>query len=216
MLARTVRGGGATAHSEQMKPLIDLNNLPELPEEAPKPPAAAALAAGLVTSVDLLRLKSIARLHARGLPPDVSWSDLLQEAFARVLDGSRRPPANVPMVAFMAGVMRSIKAQHWKRVYRGTRRQVRWLAGVTDLATREPVDPAPSAERQLIALEAVESLQRLFADDAQALQILSGLYDGCTPEEICLTHHISKVAYDSARKRIRRALLRVGLRSFAP
>ncbi|MHB1869859.1 MAG: RNA polymerase sigma factor [Steroidobacteraceae bacterium] len=199
-----------------MKPLIDLKNLPDLLEKAPKPPAGAALEAGLVTSVDLLRLKSIARLHARGLPPDVSWSDLLQEAFARVLDGSRRCPADVPMVAFMAGVMRSIKAQHWRRVHRGTRRPVRWLAGVADLPASELADPAPSAERQLIAMEAVASLQRLFADDAQALQILSGLYEGCTPEEICLTHRLSKVAYDSARKRIRRALLRAGLRSFAP
>lgn len=44
--------------------------------------AETALALELVTEVDLLKLKAIARLHARGLPPDVSWDDLLQEAFA--------------------------------------------------------------------------------------------------------------------------------------
>jgi hypothetical protein len=36
--------------------------------------------------MDLMRLKAVARLYARGLPPEVGWSDLLQEAFARVLD----------------------------------------------------------------------------------------------------------------------------------
>lgn len=204
------------AHIHQMNPPIDLKELPGQLESAPRPPAREALDARLVTRVDLLRLKTIARLHARGLPPDVGWTDLLQEAFARVLDGSRRRPAGVPMVVFLAGVMRSIKAQHWRRIYRGGRRQVRWLAGVGDLPPDEVADPAPSAERQLIAIEEVNALRRLFHDDPQAMQILSGLYEGCTPEEICSAHQLSKVAYESARKRIRRALLRVGMRSFAP
>ena len=56
------------------------------------PPAERALAVQLVTDCDLLRLKVIARLHGRSLPPDVSWADLLQEAFTRVLDGSRAIP----------------------------------------------------------------------------------------------------------------------------
>jgi hypothetical protein len=55
-------------------------------------PAARALALELVTRMELLRLKVIARLHARGLPPEVDWSDLLQEAISRVLDGSRPKP----------------------------------------------------------------------------------------------------------------------------
>src|SRR5687768_4070956 len=84
-------------------------------------PAGLALDAKLVTEADLLRLKVIARLHARGLPPHVGWGDLLQEAFTRVLDGSRRQPEGVPMVAFLAGVMRSIKEQHWRQARRGAR-----------------------------------------------------------------------------------------------
>jgi hypothetical protein len=39
-------------------------------------PAAEALSRKLVTKMDLLRLKAIARLQARGLPPEVGWSDL--------------------------------------------------------------------------------------------------------------------------------------------
>jgi len=59
--------------------------------------------------MDFLRLKSIARWHARGLPPDVTWDDLLQEAVTRVLVGSRRQPEGLTMVAFLAGVMRSLR-----------------------------------------------------------------------------------------------------------
>src|SRR5580692_4085091 len=88
-----------------------------------QPPALRAVAMKLVTDCDLLRLKVIARLHGRSLPPDMSWQDLLQEAFTRVLDGSRAIPPGVPTVAFLAGVMRSIKAEHWRRRRRDTEEQ---------------------------------------------------------------------------------------------
>ena len=70
---------------------------------SPVRPADTAVALGLVTRLDLLRLKTLARLYARGLPPDVDWEDLLQEALTRVLVGSRAVPADVPPVAFIAG-----------------------------------------------------------------------------------------------------------------
>jgi DNA-directed RNA polymerase specialized sigma24 family protein len=71
-----------------------------------------------LSEFDLLRLKTIARLYARGLPPDVMWEDLLQEALTRVLTGSRRPPYGVALVAFVAGIMRSLKSEHWRRASR--------------------------------------------------------------------------------------------------
>jgi hypothetical protein len=64
-----------------MQPLVDAR--------VPRP-TQMALALKLVTEMDLLRLKTIARLHARGLPPDMGWEDLLQEALTRVLTGARR------------------------------------------------------------------------------------------------------------------------------
>jgi RNA polymerase sigma-70 factor (ECF subfamily) len=60
----------------QIQPLVDTRVLR---------PAETALALDLISEVDLLRLKTIARLYARGLPPDVTWDDLLQEAFTRVI-----------------------------------------------------------------------------------------------------------------------------------
>src|ERR1700758_4403412 len=93
-----------------------------------KPPASLPLARKLVTANDLLRLKVIARLHARGLPPQFSWTDLLQESFARVLDGSRRQPEGLPMVPFLGGVMRSIKTQYWRRARREARQLPKLLA----------------------------------------------------------------------------------------
>ena len=199
-----------------MKPPIRLENWPEAIgfEVITETPARAALEKELVTLADLVRLKVIARLHARGLPPEIGWSDLLQEAFARVLDGSRRLPEGVPMVAFLAGVMRSIKEQYWRQSRRGARQMPKLLAEIEIHGAREGelLDPAPSPERRAIARQEMERIEELFSDDLQARQIVAGLYEGLTPQEICAAHDLSKTDYDSTRRRIRRALVRAGLR----
>ena len=178
------------------------------------PPAADALALKLVTETQLLRLKVIARLHARGLPPPIGWSDLLQEAFARMLDGSRRLPQGVPLVAFLAGVMRSIKAEHWRRARREARQLPKLLAERESVNPQgdEAYDPAPDPERRLIAMQELARLDELFKDDTLALQVILGLADERSPEEICARYEMSKTDYDSTRRRIRRVLLREGLR----
>jgi DNA-directed RNA polymerase specialized sigma24 family protein len=178
-------------------------------------PVEQALILRLVTEMDLLRLKSIARIHARGLPPEVSWSDLLQEALARVLNGSRRVPKDVPVEVFLSGVMRSIRTEYWRRLRRDGRH---WRAGEESDDDRaaggesEPADAAPDPERALLALQQLEAIAKLFADDPVALQIIVGLADGLSADEIRAACGLTRTEYDSARKRMRRALIREGLR----
>jgi DNA-directed RNA polymerase specialized sigma24 family protein len=188
----------------QSQPLVDTRVLR---------PAETALALDLVSETDLLRLKAIARLHARGLPPDVGWEDLLQEALTRVLVGSRRQPEGVTTVAFLAGVMRSLKSEHWRRVLQesGGRQALRVDRAGDDSRDVEVCDPAPGPERSLVARQELTAIERLFADDPMALQIIAGLGEGHTAEQIRAAHGVSKTDYDSARKRMRRTLLREGL-----
>lgn len=191
-----------------------LKHLMQLPREVPRTPAAHARALKLVTQMDLLRLKSIARLHARGLPPEVGWTDLLQEAFARVLDGSRKSPEGLPMVAFLAGVMRSIRAGYFRHARRAAARLPQMLAEL-DLAGDPDIeagDPTPDPERSLAAMQELAEIDRLFTDDPRARQIIEGLFEGWSPEQIRARFDMSKTEYDSTRRRMRRALLREGLR----
>jgi DNA-directed RNA polymerase specialized sigma24 family protein len=178
---------------------LDLNDIPSVSVA----PAGKALADKLVTETELLRLKTIAHLQARGLPPTFSWSDLLQEAFTRILDGSRRRPKAIPMVSFVAGVMRSIKADYWRRsrIERDS---------AADMETLR--EDAPDPERSLAALQELTALSELFADDEPVQQIIAGAAEQRSPEEIRAAGHMSKLEYDSARKRMRRVLLREGLR----
>jgi len=187
--------------------------IPQLADNRVLRPAEVALALNLITRMDFLRLKAIARLHARGLPPDVSWDDLLQEAFTRALVGSRRKPHSVPMVAFLAGIMRSLRTEHWRRVRGGPAScETMRIDHQRDLSrAAELRDPASDIEQSLLASEQIEALERLFAGDLVVLGIIAGLAEGRSAAQIRSAMGISKTDYDSGRKRLRRTLLREGL-----
>jgi len=190
-----------------------LKQIFQVPQAVPKTPAAQALELKLVTPMDLLRLKAVARLYARGLPPEVGWTDLLQEAFTRVLDGSRKCPDGLPAVVFLAGVMRSIRTEHCRRARVTAARSPYLLADFDPAgAAGEPGDPRPDPERSLMAMQQLSGIYHLFADDPRAQQIMEGLFEGWTPEEIRARYDMSKTDYDSTRRRMRRVLLREGLK----
>lgn len=213
-----VRGARGTAHTrvEVTKSVPKRKNaFPQFATHQVIAPSNTALSLNLVTRMDLLRLKSIARLHARGLPPDVSWDDLLQEAITRVLTGKRVKPDEVGMVAFLAGIMRSLRTDHVRRAWAGARRDdPRWLGRYDDgepFSDREILDPTADPERALIAADELHKIRQLFADDCAALEIIDGLAEGLTAEQIRARHRIPRTEYDSTRKRMRRCLIREGL-----
>ncbi len=71
--------------------------------------------------------------------------------------------------------------------------------------------PAADPERVLVAVQAMAQIYRLFAGDPVALRIISGIANGLSAEETRLIHGLTLTAYDSARRRMRRTLLRAGL-----
>ena len=170
-------------------------------------PQDAAIAFAALSTADHIRLGRIAQLRARGLP-EVDWRDLLQEACARALDGTRRWPLDVPFLAFVSQSIRSVASEAWQR------RRVLAASGGQDgsEATSHAVaDDAPDPERQLVARDLLQRLQALFTDDPAALAILTGLAEGLSPAEIQLRAALTATAYDSARRRMRRTLARADL-----
>jgi DNA-directed RNA polymerase specialized sigma24 family protein len=190
-----------------------MHQIPPLVDKRILRPAQTVLALGLVSQMDLLRLKTIARIYCRGLPPEIAWDDMLQEALTRVIAGSRRQPEGVTMVAFVAGILRSLRAEYWRRAARESR------GGDTlriDHESNEALglvvsDPAPGPERVLNAEQELAAIKQLFADDPTARKIIDGLRDGLSAEQIRHFVGLSKTDYDSTRRRMRRALLRQGL-----
>ena len=172
---------------------------------AVEPPADAARALHALSDADLVRLKALARLWSRGLPAGLGWADVLNEAILRVLEGSRPWPPGVPLLAFLSGVMRSICDDHWRRLPREARR-----GDLADVAASAE-DSAPGLERTLAAAQTLSEIGRLFAGDPEVSKIIAGLSEGLTAREICRVYEMTERDYDTARKRMRRALLRCGL-----
>jgi DNA-directed RNA polymerase specialized sigma24 family protein len=161
-----------------------------------------------LSDLDMVRLRALARLWSRGLRGGLDWTDVLHEAIARALDGSRPWPPQVPILAFLAGVMRSICDDHWRRA----RYEQRLLVSRDDPDQRGSSDDhsgeEPDPERVLVAVEALHNVYRLFEGDPLALKIIAGMADGLTAKDICKTYSISELDYDTTRRRMRRTLLR--------
>jgi len=164
--------------------------------------AAVSRELAALSDTQLLRLYGLARLRARALPEGVGWYDLLHEALARALDGSRQWPPGVPFIVFIAGVMRSVCHELWSERRREAELIV--LGTAADIEGREVASPAANQECVLAASEALAQLYRLFAGDAVALLIIAGLASGLSAADIRAAHNISP-------RRMRRALLRAGL-----
>jgi RNA polymerase sigma-70 factor (ECF subfamily) len=165
----------------------------------------AARAIRELSDTDLVRLAALARLWSRGLPEGLGWTDVLNETIVRVLDGSRPWPPGVPLLAFLSGVMRSICDDQWRRV----RREALTRHGDVAELGASAEDASPDPERTLAAAQALAQVNRLFAGDPHALKIIAGLSDGLTASEICLFYGMAERDYDTARKRMRRTLLRM-------
>jgi DNA-directed RNA polymerase specialized sigma24 family protein len=169
-----------------------------------------AYAIRALSNADLLRLKALARLWTRGLPDSIGWADVLHEAIVRALEGSRKWPPGVPILAFLSGIMRSICDDQWRRA----RRDSKLLVSDEDVADAcAPGDEvkSPGPERVVAAAQSLAAIDQLFAGDALALKIIAGLAEGLTPPEVCKRYGMSERQYDTTRKRMRRALLRRGL-----
>jgi len=154
---------------------------------------------------DLVRLKRLAQLRAR-LLPGLEWEELLSEALLRALDGSRRWPDGVPLLAFIAGIMRSLVDG---RMLERRRLAERALAGSGTGVAAPP-------DAQLHARQCLAAIADFFAGDPDVLAFIAALarqYLGGSDDTV---PRLSQRRRDAARKRLARAILRGQLDGFLP
>lgn len=160
------------------------------------------------TDDDLLRLRKVSWFYASR--HTIEAEDLLQEAIARALDGSRKCPVNVGVVKFLAEAMRSIA--HGESEKLENRVVTRSLDSDTDEEGEvlDPPDPSPSIEEVVINEEGAAILHdrilSLFEEGTPARDMVQGMMDDWSAEELREVLGLDKTAYASMRRLIRRRL----------
>lgn len=149
-----------------------------------------------LSPTDKIRLEKLAKSRSARLGAS-NWEELLQEAIVRALAGGRPWPKRIPLVAFLAEVMRSI-ASDWARQ---SARAVPLPADENEL----PADD-PSPDRSAVARVLLGKLEAEFAEDAEVRALLNGLYAGETAPETMKRTGLALAQYDAARKRLRRGV----------
>lgn len=169
-------------------------------------PNAAARAVSDLSAVDLVRLERIAKARAAGLG-GVEWSDLLHEAFSRILAGTRRWPSHVPFVAFVAQTMRSLANEEWRQV-----KSQPFAGSGTSHLSGLPVDvedDRPGADTALAARQFLDRILAAVEGDTNVLGLLSGHELGETAAQTMVRVGLTPREYDAARKRFRRTIDRL-------
>jgi RNA polymerase sigma-70 factor (ECF subfamily) len=158
-----------------------------------------------LSPADWVRLKKVARRYAAGRP--MAADDLLQEGYARALDG-RVCPHNVDVVRFLAEAMRSIAHGEQEKV--GNKLATVSVSNTDEITPKAAAVPDPSmtAEESMIRDEedrtVRQSIIALFTDDEAAQIIVEGMMDELEGEELRELCGLDERAYASKRRLIRR------------
>ena len=153
------------------------------------------------------RLRRLATVLCRGRP--IAPEDLLQETFARAIEGSRSCPRNVDIVRFLAEAMRSIASGTMKVLSRQPEFQAVALIGDDGVAL-DPPDWRPTAEQHAISDQETAEIKRvildLFSDDVTARVMVEGMMDGMDGETLRQVTDLTKTGFASKRRFIRRRI----------
>jgi DNA-directed RNA polymerase specialized sigma24 family protein len=154
-----------------------------------------------------LRLRKVAAMLCLRRPLDAE--DLLQETFTRALNGSRKCPVHVDVVIFLAEAMHSIASDAAKARIRHPERRA--IALITDDGlTVDPPDCRPNAAEALESDREVRDITQaivaLFAEDPVAQVMVEGIMEGMEGEELREVTGLSKIAFASKRRLIRRRI----------
>jgi RNA polymerase sigma-70 factor (ECF subfamily) len=169
-------------------------------------PAEIEAAINQLSSADFSRLRKLAGLRSR-VGPMVA-DDLLQEAFVRALDGSRKCPRHVDIIRFLGGVMHSIASDAVKAQNRRPLelRLVPASSGDDELPLLDPPDPRANAEDEIAAGQIRREIIALFDDDLAAQTIAEGMMDGMEGEELRSCTGLDEKAFATMRRLVRRRI----------
>jgi hypothetical protein len=138
-------------------------------------------------------------LQKQGIEPE----DLLCQAYLATLAGDRRWRRSVSLIKHLSQCMRSISGhmlEHGKTELTG-KTELQKIAVVRDRSASES-----AVEGRVTARDEIENIEKLFAGDKQAFEVLLKRAAGMEPEEIRTDMSLSSLEYATISRRILRKL----------
>ena len=133
--------------------------------------------------------------------------DLKQEAFKRLLSGSRQARRGVAFAREMSGTIRSIASAEIEAIRSGLR-EVR--PSPDGVAAPDLVDPSPSPERLLMSArddgEMLDAIGQLIEGDEQLQLLLEGICDQMRGDQLEELLSVDTQGLATARRRLKRKL----------
>ena len=148
---------------------------------------------------DIQRLYRLARNRAQYLYR-IDYEDLLHEAISRGLSGSRNWPFHVPLIAFLAEVMRSIADEY----YTHQKRHVNDEEIDDETAQLATSKQYSTPEGMHYAKSALEAADDFFSSDEEVWTIMNAKAEGYEASEIRAEFNFTEKQYAAALKRIQR------------
>jgi DNA-directed RNA polymerase specialized sigma24 family protein len=159
-----------------------------------------------ISDADMARLIAAAAGFSRLCRIDAD--DLLQEAFARALEGRRTCERGTPLVDFLCGVMRSFVSQENEARKEGFRPVVVMRDGEPVLPDVASDDPSP--ERAAISAidqrPVLDEISAAAAGDEQLQLLIEGIYEQMRGAELQELLGVDEKGLAAVRKRFRRLL----------
>jgi len=148
--------------------------------------------------LDNLKLINSGKAWAVGLR-GCDYEDLINEAFTRLIEDRRHIPMNINFTYGVIRIMQSLANE----------RREQQIGVWVDNDEEQPDRTVDEhALRELIEEETLSALQTRVGNDNTAADVLILRAEGYKPDEICEQLSIKRTTYDSAKKRIRRAVLK--------
>ena len=151
-----------------------------------------------LTDHDWLKIVNSGRAWAVGLR-GFGTEDLFHEALTRLLEDERHIPNQINFTYGVLRIMQSLADERRKQ-------QVRYWVDNDDEQPDLQIDE--DSLEELVQEESLAALQTRVGNDNTAADVLSLSAQGYRAEEVCTMLSIKRTTYESARKRIRRAVLK--------
>jgi DNA-directed RNA polymerase specialized sigma24 family protein len=216
--------GGPTGTIERKASRLLMARKPAgpIPEERAATPDEVRAAIDALSKTDWYRLRKFADYHVFLLGEksgDRRGPDLLNEAFLRLLQGSRKwDKSKVGFMGFLYGAIESI-ADSWLRK-KGSPTEAPVLASslIKENEDGDLSDPAeefqsetPDQARMLIYRETLDDIATLLADDQEIQMIIEGIREGLDPPAIRELWGLSQPQYNAIVVRMRRRIARANI-----